>query len=51
MPAPKANKNFEKQNVYNLIRSSDFLRLKVHSEFHGKESISYLLFKASSKLV
>ena len=29
-------------NTYNLRKPSEFVRPKVHSVFHGKESISYL---------
>ena len=29
-------------NAYNLRKSSEFIRPKVQSFFHGKESISYL---------
>ena len=37
------NDMFVKQNnAYNLRNPSEFIRPKVHSIFHGKESISYL---------
>ena len=32
----------KRNNAYNLGKSSEFVRPKVHSVFHGKESISYL---------
>ena len=40
---PLMNKIFVKRNnAYNLRKPSEFVRPKVHSVFHGKESISYL---------
>ena len=37
------NEIFVKQNnAYNLRKPSEFVRPKVRSVFHGKESISYL---------
>ena len=32
----------KQNNAYNLRNPSEFIRPKVHSIFHGKESISYL---------
>ena len=32
----------KRNNAYNLRKQSEFVRPKVHSVFHGKESISYL---------
>ena len=32
----------KRNNAYNLRKPSEFVRPKVHSVFHGKESISYL---------
>ena len=43
LPTPLMNKIFVKRNnAYNLRKPSEFLRPKVHSAFHGEESISYL---------
>ena len=40
---PLMNEIFVKRNnAYNLRKPSEFVRPKVHSVFHGKESISYL---------
>ena len=40
---PSTNEIFVKRNnTYNLHKLSEFVRPKVHSVFHGKESISYL---------
>ena len=40
---PLMNEIFVKRNnAYNLFKPSEFVRPKVHSAFHGKESISYL---------
>ena len=40
---PLINEIFVKRNnAYNLRKPSEFVRPKVHSVFHGKESISYL---------
>ena len=32
----------KRNNVYNLCSPSEFVRPKVHTVFHGKESVSYL---------
>ena len=32
----------KRNNAYNLLKPSEFVRPKVHSVFRGKESISYL---------
>ena len=37
-------------NAYNLRNTSEFVRPKVHSVFHGKESISYLDFQIWDKI-
>ena len=40
---PLMNEIFVKRNnAYNLRKPSEFVRPKVHSVFHSKESISYL---------
>ena len=39
---PLMNEIFVKRNIaYNLRKPSEFVRPKVHSVFHSKESISY----------
>ena len=43
LTVPLMNEIFVKRNnAYNLRKPSEFVRPKVHSVFHGKESISYL---------
>ena len=43
LTVPLMNEIFWKRNnAYNLRKSSEFVRPKVYSVFHGKESISYL---------
>ena len=42
LTVPLMNEIFVKRNnPYNLRKPSEFVRPKVHSVFHGKESISY----------
>ena len=43
LTVPLMNEIFAKRNnAFSLRKSSEFVRPKVHSVFHGKESISYL---------
>ena len=43
LTVPLMNEIFvRRNNAYNVHKPSEFVRPKVHSIFHGKESISYL---------